>query len=258
MAYYTTTTLAARHGLSVPACRWHLQQGGHQPRITRLTTPRGHTVHSWDDAAAAYLKKRLATRTQPSPPPNPIRWVPLAQGRAQAGISRAHLYRLISSGAVRSRRHLQQTPKGARWITYLSLADLANLTPSNPPQKNMPNAIVSALRRSWLLLLAAEQQTENRLLGAYVEGAKIILLSNPTTGETHQLPITNPESSPTIPATYTGTPPADQWAAVAAAFSSACATQHQNPGSILSFDAATVDIWSRGDKEHLATYPLPH
>lgn len=258
MAYYTTTALAQRHGLSVPATRYHLQQGGHKPRITRLTTPRTHTVHSWDEAAAAYLKERLTAHQQPGSTPNPCRWIRLAQGRAQAGISRAHLYRHIRAGTIRTQHRTQRTPSGLRKITYISTADLSRIIPAPTPRQTMHTRTISALRRSWLLLLAAEQQTGARHLAAYTEEAQHIYLADTASGTIHQLPITSPESSPTLTATYTSPPPADQWAAVTATFSAARATQHQHPGSILSFDTATVDIWSRREKTLLASYPLPH
>lgn len=255
MAYYSTTALAQRHGISVPAAAYHLKRGGYTPRITRLTAPRYHTVHSWGEPAAAYLQSLLSGRSFTTP--NPVRWVPFSIGRTQAGISRAHLYRLIKTGAVRSRRCLQKTAKGARWITYLSIADLStyrnkNKTPEPPTMQTLPHTLL----RTWLILLAAEDHSGERALAAYTQNATTIHLMVGS-GQVYHLPAKRPEACKELPFCYTAPPTLANYTLALERIDRAILTQRQNPGSIISLAADCVDVWDK-EKNLLLSLDLPH
>ena len=255
MSYYTTETLASRAGCSPATARWYLRRAGFNPRITVNRYPRHHIVHSWGEDAAAFLHHKLSTR--PYNTPDPTRWLPLSIGRANCGISRTHLYRLINGGKIRTRRALIKTPHGSRWCSFLLISDLATIPHRQHLQQQMPNATISALLRTWLLLLAAEQATNQRHLAAYLAGCNHLHLMD-ASGTTHTLPLTNPETCKTLPATYTTPPPAEQWAQATTSFTRAYEHQKKHKGSILSFDAASVVIWDRETKAHLAAFSLPH
>lgn len=256
MGYYTTEQLARKHNMSPAATRWHLKAGGIQPRITVHRSPRHHVVHSWGEDAAAFLKEKL--RASRFTVPNPTRWVPFSIGRAQCRLSKSTLYRLMKAGKIRTRRALIQTRQGARWHSFLLIADLALLPnkKNKPEPDNMPQTIISALRRSWLILLAEEASSGHRHLAAYVAGCSHIHLMTHC-GTTHHLPISAPESCKTLQNTPVETPSAETWAELTEHLHQALVTQQTHPGSILSLAADSADVWSRETKENLAHLPLP-
>lgn len=256
MGYYSTEQLAAKHQMTPAATRWHLRAGGLSPRVTVHRTPRHHVVHSWGEDAAAYLIEKL--RASRFTVPNPLRWIPFSVARARLGCSKAKLYRLIKQGKIRTRRALVKTTTGGRWYSYLCIADLATLPqePSKKHKEDMPQTVISALRRAWLILLAEEEHHQLRHLAAYTENAPHIILMCPG-GITHHLPLTAPETCPTLQTRCTAPPSAETWAELSEHLHQALAVQHAHPGSILSLAADSADIWSRETKENLAHLPLP-
>ena len=186
-----------------------------------------------------------------------MRWVPFTLGRTQAGISRSHLYRLIKAGDVRSRRCLQQTAKGAKWITYLSIADLntyrnKNKTPAPPAMQTLPHTLL----RTWLILLAAEEHSGERALAAYTQNATTIHLMIGS-GQVYHLPAKRPEACKELPFSYTTPPTIPSYTLALARLDRATLTQRQNPGSIISIAADSVDVWDK-ERNLLLSLDLPH
>lgn len=256
--YYTTEHLARAAGISPAAARYYLKKGAFTPQITDHRFPRHSRVYSWPESALSWVRSRLASRPI-SAAPSRLHWLTATEARGILGISDAHFRRLVARSHLRSRRVMLNTPKGARWHSYVHAGDVETYSTIKKSKKSPmlhPRPIL--LLRAWLILLGIESGSATRCLALWQPGADTIPLQTEL-GQTYLLQLDNPEGSPGLPSTclspnlYT-----DEWETALAAFRTAISAAEAGP-HLLTIAADTVDLWSSTgpDRQHLQQIALP-
>ena len=258
MAYFSTEYIARAAGISPAAARYYLKKGAFTPQITEHRLPRHSRVYSWPESALSWVRSRLTSRPI-SAAPSRMHWLTATEARGILGISAAHLRRLVARGHLRSRRVLLNTPKGAKWHSYIHAADVETYPTIKKSKKStMLHSRPILLLRAWLILLGIESGSATRCLALWQPGADAIPLQTEL-GQTYLLQLDNPEASPGLPSTCL--PPnlySDEWETALAAFRTAI-TAAEAGAHLLTIAADTIDLWSSTgpDHQHLQQIALP-